>query len=442
MIEEIIKNALLEISSFPHNSDKISYFINELAQELRRKSIVIYPAGYAGQLLGKTLSEHGVSIESYIDRDTDKTLKTESIPILEPQQLSELSDDTVVLVSANLEVMTDRFSKTVRQQNNQLTILNGFEINRVLRYSICSKKLANQSPFDLIECENCGFERHGCSLCMKYLKRIACSNVLDNEWRSESFDWFGYIVGQACTLKCKHCCEAIPLLKEHKFVPIDVIIEDVQKVAAASQFLTFVELVGGEPFLHPNYIELVKTLLKIKNIGYIKSFTNGTIVPSRELCKIIKDPRFMLQVSNYEKQAAGKLFENIFETRRILKEQNVKYIFTQNFEWQDFTSFELHNTDEEILKKVFRACPLHNCNRLFNGNLYRCPHQYAGVELGVLEKKEVETININSLDEKSLAKALETFKNVKYIDACRYCSMPFDAPVVSAGIQSGDLEYL
>lgn len=435
MIEKIIKKAMLEITSCSHDLNKISPLTNQLVQELKKKYVVIYPAGYVGQLLQKTLSEFGITIKAFLDRDTEKVLNTTSIPIMDPSQSTDLPDNSAVLVSANLNSMSDQLSNIIRQHNDKLTILNGFEVNRVLRHSICSRKLANQIPFDLIECENCGFERHGCSICNKYLKRVAGSKTLENDWRSKSFDWFGYIVGQVCTLKCIHCCEAIPFLKDHKFVPIDVIVKDIQKVASSSRFLTFVELIGGEPFLHPDYPELLKELLKIKNIGYIKSFTNGTVVPGEELCQIMVNPRFILQISNYEKQATGKLLENINKTRQILKEQNIQYIFTQNFEWQDFSLFDLHNESIISIKEVFEACPLHCCNRLFNGNLYRCPHQYAGVELGKLKKLEVESIEINKLDEKSLARALEAFENVEYIDACRYCTMPFDAPTVPAGLQ-------
>jgi len=437
LIEKIIKNEMLKTTSCSHDLKENSPLTDQLVQELKKKYVVIYPAGYVGQLLQKTLSEYGVTIDAFLDRDTEKVLKTTSIPIMEPSQSTDLPDNSVVLVTANLDSMVDLLSNIIRQHNDKLTILNGFEINRSLRHSICSSKLANQIHFDLVECENCGFERHGCSICDKYLKKVAGSEALENDWRSKSFDWFGYIVGQVCTLKCIHCCEAIPFLKDHKFVPIDVIVADIQRVASSSRFLTFVELIGGEPFLHPDYPELLKELLKIKNIGYIKSFTNGTVVPGEDLCQIMKNPRFMLQISNYEKQATGKLLENINKTRQILKEQKIQYIFTQNFEWQDFSSFDLNNENKKSIKKIFEACPLHCCNRLFNGNLYRCPHQYAGVELGKLKKLEVESIEINKLDEKSLARALEAFENVEYIDACRYCTMPFDAPTVPAGLQLG-----
>jgi organic radical activating enzyme len=435
MMQKIIKDALCEMSMKVSNPDYIKSQNNELLQELKNKKIAIYPAGFLGQLLEQTLSEYGIGIECFIDRAADTIKKIKNTPVLEPQRLSQFSADTVVLVSANLDSMITQLSDVARQYNPEITILNGFEANRLLRYNPCSRKLINGTSFDLIECENCGFERHGCPICMAYLKKIAGATAIENDWRSQSFTWFGYIVGQACTLRCIHCCEAVPFQKEHKFVPKDVIIDNVRKIAAASQFLTFVELIGGEPFLHPDFQKLVEGLMEIKNIGYIKSFTNGTIVPSPELCQTLKNPRFMLQISNYEKQATGKLLENIHATRKMLKDQEVPYIFTQNFEWQDFSSFDLHNTEVDRLKTVFNACMLRNCNRLYRGTLFRCPHQYAGIELGILEKHAIECVDINMHSERDLADAIEAFENVSFIDACRYCLMPFDAPPVPAGIQ-------
>ncbi len=435
MLENIIRNGTLEISSAAPDTEKINFLTDELLCELKNKKIIIYPAGYMGQLVEKTLAEYGINIEFYIDRSAEIINKIKKTPVYGVQRLSGLSENTVVLVSANLDTMARQLSNIAKEHNRQITILNGFETNRLLRFGICSGKLFNDDSFDLIECENCGFERHGCSLCMTYLRRTASSTTVDNDWRSKSFTWFGYIVGQACTLKCIHCCEAIPYLKEHKFVPKDTIVEDIRKVAASSRFLSFVELVGGEPFMHPDFKDLLEELLEIKNIGYIKSFTNATIVPDIELCRTLKNPRFMLQISNYEKQATGKLLENIVLTKKILKEQSVPYIYTQNFEWQDFSSFDLHNTDEDKLKTIFNACTLRNCNRLYNSILYRCPHQYAGMELGRLKKYPIECVDINRHNERSLAEALEAFENVSYIDACRYCLMPFDAPPVPAGIQ-------
>jgi organic radical activating enzyme len=399
--------------------------------------LIIYGAGASGQLLKRTLDLLNVNIHAFVDKAADRLIKIQNIPVYNPGYLSEAENGTVVIVATNLKTQYKVISDTVHGYNDNLCVLDGFVINRILRYSSCFEKLEHGEPCDLIECENCGFERHECLLALSYLRKVAHATIYEDreDWRSGKFDWFGYIVGQVCTLKCVHCCEAIPFLKEHAFVDCDTIISDVKKVAESCRFLKFVELIGGEPFLHPEIKKTLISLLEIKNIGYIKVFTNATVVPDDSLCIILKDPRIMLQVSNYEGQASGRILENIISTRKKLAEERVPYIFTPNLEWRDFSSFDLHNSEVDKLKKVFADCPLLNCHRLYKGVLYRCPHQYAGLQLGTLLKYDVECIDINRYSRIDLAKALEVFENVDYIDACRYCTMPFDAPVVPAGEQ-------
>jgi organic radical activating enzyme len=436
MIANAIARAAPEMASADYRPDGIRALVDEIRQELLGRRIVIYPAGQSGRMLRRTLAEHGIPVERFIDRAAEPSGLVDDLPVSPPSRLADCPEGTLVLVSANLGTMAERLLAAAREYNDRAETASGFHVNRLLRYPGCRDRLDSGAPFDLIECEHCGFERHGCSLMSAYLRRVGGASTFTPEWRSAAFTWFGYIVGQACTLRCVHCCEAIPFLKGRRFVPKETILRDVRKVAEASRFLTFVELVGGEPFLHPDYKSILRGLLEIGNIGYIKSFTNGTIVPDPELCAILKHPRFMLQVSNYEQQAQGKLVENIRTTRRVLQEEGIRYIFTPNFEWQDFTSFERHHPDDAVLENVFQACPLRNCNRLHEGTLYRCPHQYAGVELGVLRKHPVECVQIEGLGPVQLSDALEKFESVRYIDACRHCRMPFDAPAVPAGLQS------
>jgi len=407
-----------------------------LINDLKKKRIVIYPAGVNGQLIQKILCQNGIKTEFFVDRAFESLSEINGISVFDPQKLESLtSHEYVVIIAANWNNQKDFFINNVRGINSELEILDGKELSRSLKKPICRARLNNNEMFDLIECENCGFERQHCEIVHAYLERVSGHKEIENDWRSTKFDWTGYITSKNCTLRCKHCCEMIPYLKDKGFVHVDAVINDVKKIAESSRFLKFVELIGGEPFLHPEIEKMVIGLLKIKNIGYIKSFTNGTVVPSDELCEIMKNPRFMLNVSNYEKTAKGKLLENIYKTQEKLMKYGIKYCYAENFEWLDFSDFALHNDNEEQLKKVFKNCFLLNCHRAYNGVLYRCPHQYAGIQLGELQKLPVECIDIHSINGKKLAISLEEFESVEYIDACKYCTLPFDAKPVPPGEQ-------
>jgi hypothetical protein len=46
-----------------------------------------------------------------------------------------------------------------------------------------------------------------------------------------------------------------------------------------------------------------------------------------------------------------------------------------------------------------------------------------------------QTIYIHDYNNNSLAKKLDEFESYKYLNACKYCKLPFDAEEVPAAIQ-------
>jgi organic radical activating enzyme len=435
---EFIHNIYAEIIDTKETPEHVSAAIGIILQELKDQKVIIYPAGAVGKLLAKTLSYYNISPEFFIDRQATDIKSVDGVEVRDPSVLAKIDDGYTILVAANRRTLFDTLNTAVMAQNPSIPVMDGFIINRILRYPLCQKQLDSRISFDITQCENCGYEGKGCRFCLAYLKRVAPGERSEDTWRSRSFDWFGYIVGQRCTMKCRHCCESIPYLKNPGFVPCEMIISDITKVAQSSHFLKFVEFIGGEPFLHPEFEKLLKESLRIENIGYIKSFTNGTVVPKDSLCEILKNPRIMIQLSNYEKTLTGALRENFLKTKKKFDDWGIHYVYAPNTEWRDFSSFDLHHDPVHSLETIFKECPLAGCHRLYKGKLYRCPHQYAGVEQGKLKKLPVECIEIHQFSQEDLGKAIESFEQVSYIDACRYCTMPFDAVAVPAGEQIND----
>ncbi|MGD9158493.1 MAG: radical SAM protein, partial [Desulfobacteraceae bacterium] len=317
--------------------------IGQLINQLSSKKIVIYPAGKLGQQLQKTLSEYDIDIDFFVDRAYERLKSINGIVVNSPDTLSELDSRFQVIISVNWDTQFEHLKQVVLEKNPELQIHDGWILNQKLKMPICLLRTKENKAIDIFECENCGFERHHCQVASECLKEMGNHADFENDSRSKSFDWFGCIVSQKCTLRCEHCCEQVHLLKDKDFAPIESILADVKQIADASYFLNFVELIGGEPFLHPQIEDLVEGLLEIENIGYIKSFTNGTIVPSDRLCEIINNPRFMLQVSNYEKVTSGQLFNNIIATKKKLNEHDIPFIFTNTSEWLDIKDFKKHD---------------------------------------------------------------------------------------------------
>jgi hypothetical protein len=85
-----------------------------------------------------------------------------------------------------------------------------------------------------------------------------------------------------CNLNCKYCGNFSPLVKE-KFLSLEEFTKDLERVA----FLTggnigAVRLMGGEPLLHPEFLDFVKTMHRILPKTDIMIVTNGILLQRRD----------------------------------------------------------------------------------------------------------------------------------------------------------------
>lgn len=313
---------------------------------------------------------------------------------------------------------------------------NGRVLAYILKYFICNYEVENGKKLDILECVNCGYETRGCEICDDYLRKqngISLNKTFHKKRKFE--ESFGYILGNYCTLRCKNCIEMIPYHLERNFVDKEEVLKDCKHLIKSCSFLPFLYLVGGEPFLYPELKELLKELLKIKNLGYIKIITNGTVIPDDSLCELLKNERIVLCLSNYTDAITGELLSHIYKTIEKLKQEEISYFSSYAKTWMEINCDKKEKSEEE-LQYNFLHCYGANCHALHRGILYRCQHQYAGgMRLGKFDVKESDIIHIHEYTVEELRKRCDEFEEMLYIDACRYCNRPFDTKEVLAGEQ-------
>lgn len=82
----------------------------------------------------------------------------------------------------------------------------------------------------------------------------------------------------ACTLRCRHCyVEAGP--EKASYLPFENLVKVLKYLK--DRGLTGVELTGGEPFLHPNFREIVKFCAE--NFKIVGILTNGTMITDNDI---------------------------------------------------------------------------------------------------------------------------------------------------------------
>jgi hypothetical protein len=413
--------------------------IEEFKSAIEDSHCIIYGAGLIGSGLFKVFKRLNIVTEFFIDKNAAEIGAVYDIPVYTREKLAEIPDNTGCLIfTASSNQTSIAIKKEMEKFTPSIRLWDGLAAHIILQSALCMQDLEDGTGMPFKYCFDCSIMGYRCNVLRH---RLVSYNRFDFSTArgSKQQKMLGYILGQICSLNCAHCCEAIPYVKRDLRcqVPAETVIKDIRKFAAACEFLTEIEFIGGEPFLHKELSEILHEVLSLKNVGIIHVFTNGTVTPTDELCEKLNNPRIVLYVSNYTKTLSVATKEKVEQTEKKLALYNIAYLYGYGKNWFDFSSFDLRYDDIETLQRNFYNCFIHECNRLYNGSLYQCPHHYAGIILDAIPARDV--ISIHDYSDEDLGHELDKKCDRTYIDACKYCALPFDAPLVRAGIQYNQL---
>jgi organic radical activating enzyme len=401
------------------------------------KKVILYGAQHHGRAVASVLSHIGVEIFAFVDRRAGDLSEALGKPVHSPHWLTSLtSPSEYVLICATNPQNHALIAKDIKALlGDALVLEDGFLGHTLLRTSYCAGKCARGERLDLANCAECSVMNHTCPTLRLSLKK-ARNRPAVNPAKAGTQTLLGYILGQRCTLRCDHCVEGTPDIEARKkeFTPKSVVLSDIRKMTAASDFITVLDFAGGEPFLHPDLVEILQETKEIENIGIINIFTNGTVKPNEKLIDALCCEKVTVTVSSYSNHLSQSLQSNIAATVSMLRSRGCQCYTNENKTWLDCSSFDFVDDDETALKHRFKNCVLANCQRLDRGTIYRCLHQYAGAVTGRFLDAP-EAIHIHQFSDEELARKLDRFNALPYISTCSHCQLPFDAAVVPAGVQ-------
>lgn len=238
------------------------------------------------------------------------------------------------------------------------------------------------------------------------------------------------IVTLKCTLKCKLCCNCVPMYKETPIVDKYDIMSDIDKAFELYDRIEWFQFVGGELFLHPDLAELVEKAFEHKDqFDRMIFMTNGTLLPNEATLEIFKKYKdyIEIQISDY-----GKLSRKLEDLVKMLKENNICYV-VKSFHgdmqhyggWVDAGDFsEKQETSEEIAEKFHSCWQIGMGNlHLYKGKIHNCIRSLFALDLNKVDIPDKEYIDLcnekYSLEEKREI-AIGFNKNV--LTACKYCN--------------------
>ena len=436
-LEKSIDNIYNIISNDFYNKE---INIDNIINEIKNKKIIIYGAGSNGKKMYHVTKYFNLDLDCYIDKNYEIMKNIYEYKVNSKEYLKNINiNDYYVIVSANTYDLYTKIYDEIKKINNKISIINGGKLIFIMSYIICFYKLKNNIEHKISECISCKFLDNICGMLREFAKNSSETEFSNRDNLSKKFSSFTYSITNKCTLRCKDCSVSIPYLKEHKDIDEEIIISDITKLSNSSYFIDYIEFMGGEFLLYKNIDILLNKILKIKNIGFLSLWTTGTYIPNDNFFTILVNNknRIHFNISDYGKNVPKKLIENQNKLLEKLDKYNIDYVVLENKSWFNVSDFTYNGKDEDFLKKYYKKCSMakKGCVVVQNGKIYRCGPHFGGIMSNRI--KEMNVLDINSVDEYKLPSMLDNFIDMEYIDACKYCVLPSDKlKIIDAAIQT------
>lgn len=225
-----------------------------------------------------------------------------------------------------------------------------------------------------------------------------------------------------CNLNCKGCSHFSPI-SDKKFLSIDAFERDIKRISEilSNEEIRRIRLLGGEPLLHPQVIQIIMILREYLPSIYVELVTNGILLDSQpqsfwNTCSknniVLIITRYPISL-NYEALVAKGKLHNVSIT-----------VFPQN-NYKAFRKivYDVKGSQNAYISHLFCFVYGYAC-QLYDGRLYPCApaaySHYLNKEfiLNLIESSE------NSIDIFSVNSKKEIFDFISHqIPFCKYCNI-------------------
>lgn len=347
-----------------------------------KKNILIYGAGYIGGELFNSTSILKKNIDGWVDC---KGGKKYGLPVYKFTDLTDKIIQTHIFIIATNEPTSTLFVK-------QLLSLGLKENIDFFRYMLWNELY-------------------------RYLYLFFRCNCL-------SVAFCGLQISNVCNLNCKGCLSFTHFIKKPHFYGKDYLKNQLNYLFNNIDYIGMLELCGGEPFLIPNVKDFYEyTGSKYRDrIGVLSTVTNGTVIPSDDLCEVLKKYKIKVYLDDYRKNVnkVVNTFDKVYE-KLCNKGVDVEIRNVEN--WID-----LGITENKKSSKVVAALRHAECNNnrmsLINGKLFFCDYECYAYMAEVYNASESDYLDISEagLSKSEVLEFSLGYSQLGYCSMCGFCN--------------------
>lgn len=252
-----------------------------------------------------------------------------------------------------------------------------------------------------------------------------------------------FVINQKCTLACTHCGQYINHYNDNERInfPLSRITEDIDKTLQAVDAIGYISVIGGEPFLHPNLVEIIQHIMTKKNFGVIGITTNGICKIEESQLEVLKNGKTRIIISDYTPELNKKQKQIFLDNVDKISKSGISFSIGKPV-WSTPTSLRKFSFDAKTKTEMKSKCnSTVTCKTIQNGFYYPCSAT-AGIGSHKLESYDSDWVDISSTNLiNELRNKIKSVDNKNFYDCCNHCG-DGGVPLEKSGEQGIDLSYL
>lgn len=352
--------------------------------------IVIFGAGKAGRYLYNQIVENAKEIEVFGFLDNYLEGEYKGKKILRPEKFfEEQKEIDAVFISAGAQ-------KTLKAMIN--TCLKYHIVDIYMMHDIAGKcRLPLFNKNEIIE------------------TRIRKLNFSPEK---PSLSYFEVPITDNCNLNCKGCLFASNMTKGVEHVKLIELKNDAKRMSELFYDIPWIRILGGEPLMHPDIVEILKAYRYYFPDSEIDLCTNGLLIPKmkKDFWNCVKQERVSIHVSGYK-----PTYNMLDKIDAILKDLDIPYAILKREKFQKYYTDKPDNN----MEKSFEKCIASGCHEVYRGKISTCSaviafekfNRFFGTEYKIKEDEDWFNIHNPQIDSWKVKERLES---PSYI--CKYCS--------------------
>lgn len=333
------------------------------SSELKGKKVIIAPFSTDAIFVYHKLIKEGVEVIAFMDMDSSLHTKQYKETIIIPYMW--FSEDIVVIIANAKYALCEDIKKSVLSEGY-------LEGQIILRQNIDFGVLDTEVKNDIDVNELSMFRP------LFWMRELKSKIFKDNSCDGLYLKIFNLVITTKCTLKCKGCGALMDYYfpEQQKDMNLETTIKYFDKLMSYIDYVSEVVLIGGEPFVYKDLDKVLEHIVNqsyIGKMGRLNIITNGTLIPSDSVLRIIGTHRDVISVtiSDY-----GKLSLKKYQLVKKLNEYNCTYFHHNIKTWYSFaqpTFSETSKLESEIKAKCEKCECIQGGNlRQINNKLYSC----------------------------------------------------------------------